>query len=79
MEIKTKRLVIREISHGEAKQISKLNDPRTVNEYLATLDAKQIAVIFKDKDAVADLLNRFRNKAKAPALLSFERRCFYNL
>lgn len=61
MEIKTERLVIREISHGEAKQISKLNDPKTVNEYLATLDAKQIAVIFKDKDAVADLLNRFRN------------------
>lgn len=61
MEIKTERLVIREISHGEAQQISKLNDPKTVNEYLATLDDKQIAVIFKDKNAVADLLNRFRN------------------
>ena len=61
MEIKTERLIIRKISHGEAKQISKLNDPKTVNEYLTTLDAKQIAVIFKDKDAVADLLNRFRN------------------
>lgn len=61
MEIKTERLIIREISHGEAKQISKLNNPKTVNEYLATLDAKQFAVIFKDKDAVADLLNRFRN------------------
>ena len=59
MEIKTERLVIREISHGEAKQISKLNDPRTVNEYRPCGGEVRFVVAWRgenDKEETAVLL-----------------------
>ncbi len=61
MELKTKRLVIREATYEESKQISMQNSGDSVDAFLASLSKEEIAVIFQDKDAVSDLLTRFAN------------------
>lgn len=61
MELKTKRLVIREATYEESKQISMQNSGDSVDTFLASLSKEEIAVIFQDKDAVSDLLTRFTN------------------
>ena len=61
MELKTKRLIIREISYEETKQISEQNSSNSASEFLASLSEDDKEVIFKDTEAVANLLTRFSN------------------
>lgn len=61
MELKTERLIIREASYQEAKQISEQNNSDTANTLLSSLSEDDKAIIFKDIDAVTALLTRFSN------------------
>lgn len=61
MELKTERLIIREASYQEAKQISEQNNSGTANTLLSSLSEDDKAIIFKDIDAVTALLTRFSN------------------
>ena len=61
MELKTERLIIRNATYEETKQISEQNGSDSVDGFLASLSTEDIAVIFQDKVAVSDLLTRFSN------------------
>ena len=61
MELKTERLIIREASYEETKQISEQNSSNSASDFLASLSEDDKAIIFKDTDAVSELLTRFSN------------------
>lgn len=61
MELKTERLIIRELSYEETKQISKHNNGDSANTLLSSLSEDDKAMIFRDMDAVTELLTRFSN------------------
>lgn len=61
MEIKTERLIIREASQADASIVSKQNDSNSVNRFLRSLPEDELSIIFKDQEAVGDLLSRFAN------------------
>lgn len=61
MELKTERLVIREASYEDTKQISEQNNANSASNFLASLSEEDKQIIFKDTDAVSNLLARFSN------------------
>lgn len=61
MELKTERLIIREATYEETKQISEQNSSNSASGFLASLSEDDKAIIFKDTDAVSELLTRFSN------------------
>lgn len=61
MELLTDRLVIHEATSEDANRISEQNSNDSVNEYLASFSKDDIAIIFRDQDAVSALLTRFSN------------------
>ncbi len=61
MKLKTNRLTISEVTYEESTKISAEIGGDSVNEFLATLTENDVAIIFRDQDAVSDLLTRFSN------------------
>ena len=61
MKLNTNRLTISEVTYEESTKISAKIGGDSVNEFLATLTENDIAIIFRDQDAVSDLLTRFSN------------------
>lgn len=61
MELTTERLIIREATYKEAKQISEQNSGNSATSFLASLSEDDVAIIFNHKEAVSNLLTRFRN------------------
>lgn len=61
MKLNTNRLTISEVTYEESTKISAKIGGDSVNEFLATLTENDVAIIFRDQDAVSDLLTRFSN------------------
>lgn len=59
MELKTEHLIIRNVSYEDTKAISEQNNSNSATEFLASLSEDDKEVIFRDTDAVFNLIMRF--------------------
>ena len=55
MKLKTNRLTISEVTYEESTKISAKIGGDSINEFLATLTENDVAIIFRDQEAVSDL------------------------